>query len=797
MRYFYLIIGVFVLFGCQNSTQDRSEPLQYIPQSAQAILKIKQWEITQREFIDNEVVLENVALGFKNLFKDKDHLFNNLKTKNTVILCAHPLKDSVAQFSIITSGLNLEGIDGLKKENKTLNKEAYLQLTYANKISYAYQKDSITIIATQQNIIEEVINKQFNDEKYFQKALKVKNNKPLALTKVQDVVLNEFSNKILFSVASYELELLPDGIRGQGIALDKDSIKEILQVFKEQIPQKNNAAQIISLHANQALAFTYSDVKKFESALNQFNNTTNSFPIVLETINEIVQIKLNTNYIVGLKSLDQNLSWDHLAKHISQIGTFREVTLYELAASLNIAKSLAPLLADIKYNVVFEWEDFIIFSENKEAAEAYIAILQSNNTLQQSYYFESYNNQMAQSSSYITYQFNVSKASGLSTYFEINNYQKENYPLSIFQFIKDRDFAHLNFICKSAKNQKNISGGVQEVLSVTLESPILGFPQFFSNHQTKGRDIVVQDQKNTLYFISNTGKVLWKQKLDSPILGEINEIDLFRNGKKQLIFSTQKNLYILDRNGNPVAPFPKKFNNPITQPLAVFDYDNNRKYRFLVCQKNEVIMLDGTGKIVNGFTFKKASSKIVLPPKHIKIGNKDYITVAEEKGKLHILSRTGSERIKVNKKFTFGLNNIEKLNNSFTLLTKDGQKVTISTEGKISTTPLENKLNYFKIEGNTQVALNENLLRINKTLIELPLGNYSSPTFIKEGNITFVAITETNENKLYLYNGIGNLVANFPVFGSGKPTLYYLNKNTLQIIVSGDQNEVLYYELKI
>ena len=125
--------------------------------------------------------------------------------------------------------------------------------------------------------------------------------------------------------------------------------------------------------------------------------------------------------------------------------------------------------------------------------------------------------------------------------------------------------------------------------------------------------------------ISKDGKVTWKKKIDQPILGKISQIDIYKNGRLQLVFNTKNKIYVLDRNGNNVKQFPKTFNDAITQPMAVFDYDNNKNYRLLITQGNELLMYDKNGKKVNGFKYKKSSNDISSKPKHFRILNKDFI----------------------------------------------------------------------------------------------------------------------------------------------------------------------------
>ena len=127
-------------------------------------------------------------------------------------------------------------------------------------------------------------------------------------------------------------------------------------------------------------------------------------------------------------------------------------------------------------------------------------------------------------------------------------------------------------------------------------------------------------------------------------------------------------------------------------------------------------MYDGEGKMVNGFTFKKTTSNIVMAPQHIRMGNKDYILVAEENGKLHILSRVGKVQVPINRTFQFSGIPIEKEGSEFVVITKDLQKVSITQTGT-----LKHKHSGFqRIIGlpfwNTKVTLDDNLLRINGKL---------------------------------------------------------------------------------
>jgi hypothetical protein len=449
---------------------------------------------------------------------------------------------------------------------------------------------------------------------------------------------------------------------------------------------------------------------------------------------------------------------------------------------------------------VFILDNFFIFSENEEVTQNIINSYLLNNCLSSTSYYKEALSQLSDESSLLVMKLNGDYSGAISTLLktEIATVSFKKYPIAILQFNYDRDFAHVNFVCKEAStsNSKKVAGKVTQINSIQLENELLNDPIFFSNHRTGGKDIVVQDVTNKMYFISSGGKILWTKKLKNPILGKIEEVDLLRNGKKQLAFTTKNNFYILDRTGRAIAPFPKEFRDEITQGISVFDYDNNRKYRFVITQGKEPLMLDGKGKKVKGFKFKKTKSNIVFPPQHFRIKSKDYIIIAEENGKLNILSRIGKPRVTLSKTFDFSNTPITLEKSKIVVINKDNSKNSVGLDGKTITNKLKVTSYHFTVKGKTKVTLDDNLMRINGVLIELPFGIYTAPTISIVNRKTFISITETQENKLYVYNKSGSLISGFPVYGTSIIDLGDLTKNVkTNFVVKGAAKNILLYEI--
>ncbi len=76
------------------------------------------------------------------------------------------------------------------------------------------------------------------------------------------------------------------------------------------------------------------------------------------------------------------------------------------------------------------------------------------------------------------------------------------------------------------------------------------------NHYTKEKEFFVQYSDNSFGLLTQEGKVLWQKKLSSPITGAVLQIDYLNNKKLQYLFYSANKLYLYDRNGKTVKPFP-------------------------------------------------------------------------------------------------------------------------------------------------------------------------------------------------------------------------------------------------
>ena len=363
--------------------------------------------------------------------------------------------------------------------------------------------------------------------------------------------------------------------------------------------------------------------------------------------------------------------------------------------------------------------------------------------------------------------------------------------IQIFQQVKEDDY----FFTAAGSVQKvavKKAANSTPFLNLTLESEALTRPQFVKNHYTGHQEIVVQDSKNILYRFSNDGKLLWKKQLEAKINGSIHEVDVYRNRKLQLAFTTETAFHILDRNGNHVDGFPKRFNDGNIGALAVFDYDNSRNYRFLFSQGRDLYMYNNRGEKVDGFTYKRAEAPVITTPKHFRINSRDYILLGLQNGRLKILQRDGKDRLVINQKFNFSKNDIFNYRDQFAFTTTEGTLIQINTSGKVSSTNLSLTSTH-EITGSSRslVIIDGQLLQIREKRMSLDYGIYTDPQFFLFNDKIYISVLEASSKKLYLYDSNGKLFSGFPVLGASGIDLADIDGDKKVELVTKDEGNFL------
>ncbi|MDB9994010.1 DUF3352 domain-containing protein [Flavobacteriaceae bacterium] len=809
MRVFIqFVASLFLLsffISCDPAPSKLKALSDFIPKNPSVVFSINDFEALKSDLRNNSFLSNLKNAQAYSYLKNKE-IFKHLHPNSKSILCISEGNDEPA-FTFMTKLnkdlFNTDSIAGHTIENSSFNSFTFQKVIINKQAVFTAVEDSIFFASNSKKTLANILSGKNENNAIFKKITALSNRKDLTAFIPANEIL---ANQILFNFGSWaalNIEVLPDALTASGVVLTNDSVPQLISIFKGLNPQQNQIAKVTPTNAHTIVSLTFDDFALFQNNLQNFRgikSIKDEETILFEAVNEVSKISFSKGNAIVLKSIDPQLTNEALQNFSSPKAPFKGIMIHRFNEPNLFVNHFLTFTNRTAPKEVFILDNFFVFSENEEVTQNIINSYLQNNCLSSTSYYKEALSQLSDESSLLVMKLNGDYSEAISTLLktEIAPISFKKYPIAILQFNYDRDFAHVNFVCKEAStsNSKKIAGKVTQINSIQLENELLNNPTFFSNHRTGGKDIVVQDVTNKMYFISSGGKILWTKKLKNPILGKIEEVDLLRNGKKQLAFTTKNNFYILDRTGRAVAPFPIKFRDEITQGISVFDYDNNRKYRFVITQGKEPLMLDSKGKKVKGFRFKKTKSNIVFPPQHFRIKSKDYIIIAEENGKLNILSRIGKPRVTVSKTFDFSNTPITLEKSKLVVINKDNSKNSVGLDGKTITNKLKVTSYHFTVKGKTKVTLDDNLMRINGVLIELPFGIYTAPTISIVNRKTYISITETQENKVYVYNKSGNLLSGFPVYGTSIIDLGDLTKNgKTNFLVKGAAKNIIVYEI--
>ena len=806
---FYFISILLLVTSCSKDNK-LSSPSDYIPENSSIILKIKNLESLKSNINNNAFLQElNESSSYKSI-STKMEVLNNLNSTNELLLCFTKDENDSLQYAFITKYyediFNIDSIPNHSVETIKTETLTYKKVTINKETVYSSIKDSLLIGASTLDLLTQSINKEHQDPEILDLLKTANENNQLSIlinekkeNLFNSVFIKDSTSKInLTNKLLVDVDLKQDEIIFNGITIASDSTNSIINVFKNTIPQENLLAKITPAESDGFLSFTFNNYANFKKNLSKFNQKDSLLieTTLFDNISEVGVIFEGNQQAIVLNSLDETSTDDALFNEQSLVETYRQINIYSFSQPELFNSAFSPLITFSNANMYCIVDNFFVFSNSIETLQSIIANYQNNTTLSERSYFESIKENLSDEAS-LMFVSNPNKLNNIlqNTLQEDLNLNLDKYKSSAIQFIYDNHFAHVNAILKKSKT-KALENSVTEEFNFSLNEDLLNTPQLVTNHLTNQKEIIVQDVKNNLYLISNTGKLLWKKQLDGAVLGKVEQIDMYKNGRLQLAFATPNRVYVLDRNGKEVSPFPLKFNDQITQPLSVFDYDNNRTYRLLVTQGKNILMLDQKGKTVKGFSFKNAESALIHQPQHIRIGRKDYLIFKTDK-KLYILDRTGKTRVSPKKDYNYSTQAVYLYNNKFTTTTKDGKLVTIDTKGSTSEQNINlTDIHNIETTSKTLVSQSENKLSIKTNTLELDYGNYSDPEIFYINDKIYVSVTDLQSKKVYLFDSQAKSIANFPVYGNSKISMDNIDKDrNLEFVTKGDNNSIIIYQI--
>ncbi|TVZ15395.1 ribonuclease HII [Maribacter sp. MAR_2009_72] len=815
-----LLIYVFAIlfcFACTPHKNTENDILEAIPDHTVLAIQINEYESLKSAIASNEPYNKLEHLRPIKSIVSKLETFNFLTNQTKGLLTFTANDNTTFDFTYITLDsialIEVDEITNKHIEKITDNSNTITSYQFNDIHFYSAPYGSYSILSSSKTVLSSILNRDAtsNNNLSINEFLNTANKEKLAniwidlehgRTLLQQILPQDQTDLDFASWLSLDITLKEQELQMNGVALPSMTPNYSLNLLNHTKPITNTLWKLSPNNATSVTSYGFEEYAAFVQ-----NKKTEGFPIneqdsLLYTVEEIGIASYNKEDILFLRTFGTASLVDYIQNEKTATHEFSGHEILELKPQLGLFTALHPLIGNLSFNYASIVDNTIVFTKNQTGIESVISKISTGDTFDKTILFKNAEAKLTSSSSKMT----ISNLEGAGTYLKksvseslSNEFLKSNLKDYVFanQVIADKGFFHLNFLIKKI-TEEDEQHTVSPVFETQLQTDLATLPQFVTNHNNGKKEIIVQDQENTLYLISINGKILWKKQLNSNIQGKIHQVDLFKNGKLQLAFTTNNEFLILDRNGNEVQPFTMNYSGGNVNPLAVFDYEGRKDYRFVVTQENKVFMYNSKGEIVKGFTYTSAEGNIEGTPQHFRIGRKDYLVFKLANGLLRIVNRVGKTRIPVKEKFSFSNNPVQLYQNKFTFTTLDGSLVQIDTQGKVTSSKLQlTKDHGMDATSKTLAIMNDNILRIRDKKVELELGVYSKPEIFYLNDKIYVSVTDIQNQKIYVFDSQAKPIPDFPIFGSSSIDMADINNNKkVEFVFKDQENSIKVYKIR-
>lgn len=663
--------------------------------------------------------------------------------------------------------------------------------------------------------------------------------------------------------SALDISIKSNAIMLNGFTFSPEDKPYFIALFKNQTKtigtQKIKLTTVIPRNTAFLYYYSFSNAKQFFKDrvlwLKQVNNffayqqftekLTNDYGIDIEEellsiignelsfiITEPIDSNIKNNQFIVFQTQDKNQAKTNLQRIQQKLNNIPTESIifndFEIA-QLNIDNLFRNLFGkpfvNIKQPFYVIIDDYVVFGASELSLKTFITDFIAEKTLEKDINFQSFSDQLSSNASLFVYN-NIARSIHLYKAFAkeelIANINEKTEFLRKFEAVAfqinptKNNLFYNNVYFKYNPVYKQDTRTLWETL---LDTTINNSPQLVVNHITNTKEVFVQDVSNKIYLISTNGKILWTKQLQHQLLGKVHQIDVFKNGKLQLLFNTKNKIYLIDRNGENMPNFPVQLKAEATTNIAPLDYDKNKNYRLLIgCSNNEIYNYTTDGKLLTGWEYTPTKSSPNGLIRHFIQGNKDYIVITTKNGKVKIVQRNGKDRLELKNTLLSKQNSCyltvgKDLSSTYlTALDSAGSVAKLFFNDKLeqlkpssastpqylffsetSITPTTNGVNYFYAFNNTFIVNDAN----QNTLINIELDKpiIAEPMLFNFPNNT-KKIGVVTASSIYLINAEGNIEADFPLAGSTPFMIDDINNDNILNLVVGEKNLVYLYNLK-
>ena len=624
----------FFLFFFYNQKKSSTDLWDIIPDKSTLIIELddpnSQWDKILFELKESKLInsIKSIIDDYNDFDNFIDGKLEEYLRDNKLIISYFNLSNKTLEPVYLSYKKNLDEdfiIENLKNKDydineRNLNGEIIFEAKKNDKNHVFAFLDNISVYSTNSLIIEDIIRSISNSELIFKKnnpslfsQVKIKNdfgNIYLNLKDIQKILLNIFpqelfnnSLKTLPKKSFFDIEMSNGLVRMNGFSSKIDS---------DNFTNENQNDSILNFIPSNTILYT-----NMSSEENNQNLISNRFSKAL-----IESLNSNTYFEISIINIPDNLKIKNKKEIDDDIYSFNDKEIFTAA---KIKKT------DVDYHY-FKYEKFMIITENYNSLKEVKSMLINKDFWIKNLNFNKFQKQLNESHNSLLV-FDINKL------LPINN---SSIGLTSLQLSKIQNKYYMSFNLLETDTENYVVQEENSLNEYLFKNNLSSKPHIIFSHINNKPEVIIQDEKNIVYHLSNSLEPIWSDSIEK-IISKIFVIDYYKNNKKQIVFASPNKIYGFDRKGNSLIGFP--FENPSKSPiqhLNIIDYDKSKRYRIISSHRNgEIYFYDKNGKTLNGWNPILMEDELVQAPIHTRVRGKDYIIILQKNGDIYVKNRRG------------------------------------------------------------------------------------------------------------------------------------------------------------
>ncbi len=575
--------------------------------------------------------------------------------------------------------------------------------------------DGIFIGSLKSEIVQESLRQQESPEKVslmgmplFVKALKATSNEAPAKLFIRYQFINDVltsftgkeANSLLSSVPDFaqwtavEISTEMNEVMMNGFTVTDSTGMQYLELFSGQNPQTTGVPSVVPANTSFMACFELSDSKTFIKDYKRYlglhrrmpkhnewlaqveknygiNPEKNFYPWLDNEIALVITepsdttLQNDTYALIGTRDTKEAINtlgkmadtiFGDQEKHFETY-KFMGHDIHYIGLDNMLPNLLGGAFEPMKRTYYTAIDKFIVFANSGEALQMFINRYESGATLEKDSYYQSFTRDHIENGAGVYIYNNVALSPMLYEQYLDKPYADaikkhtditRKFQAVEAQFTYMQGMFYTNVYFKRNPDYKKQAGALwQMALDTTLAAP----PCWVTDYKTKYQYVMAEDKADNIYLISNTGHIQWEKQVDGKIMGPVQQLDGLKNGKLQYLFTTERNIYIVDRNGKDVYGYPVSIPSKATANASLFDYDGKRNYRIAVpCGDGKIRMYDNTGKSIKDWKPEETDGLVKCPLQYMNIDDEGFIIAVDDKGKVYTYDRKGKSKLDFTKR---------------------------------------------------------------------------------------------------------------------------------------------------